>query len=233
MLDTLAAAESHVTFDILQWMDKESGIIFKSHTKSIKYKANKIIFMQGDPGNEMFRIINGWVKFVSNSPDGREFILMHYEPGDCFGGAGLIDGGARPQSAEALTDVELEVLDRSSYMRLREQCSAFDGALLKLLARELTFVSTRYAHASLCPLSARVASRIINVAPLFTPRHSDTENMTIPLSQSELASMTCSTRQSVNKILSIFQSENILRVEYSNITILDINRLREHAMRLY
>lgn len=229
MPDTPPTTQNQAVFDIFQWMDDGSRSIYKSHARLRKFKAGQIIYMKGDSANELFRISKGWVRVFSNRSDGREIILLLYEPGDCFGGASLIDGVVRPQTAEALTDVELEVLDRNSLLSVRSQCRSFDDALLKLLAREIGFIGTRYAHASLSPLSVRIANRILSAAPLFCSKNADSGHLTFPLSQSELASMVGASRQSVNKVLRHFQAEKLLRIEYGNLLVLDLEGLRERA----
>lgn len=220
------------TFDLIQWMDADTFTAFSSVTRARKYRAGQIIYLEGDSGSEMFRLVKGWVRIFSNRSDGREIILMLYEPNDFFGGASLVDSDGRPHTAVALTDVEVQVLSCSSYRCLREQCRDFDSALLRLLAREIRFISTRYAHSSLSSLAARVANRILNAAPLFESKFSERTYLTFPLSQSELASMVGASRQSVNKVLQCFQSENLLRIEYGKLRILDLDGIRLRVNQL-
>lgn len=179
----------------------------------------------------MFRLLSGSVRMAVNRTDGREIVYTLFKPGDCFGDSSLVDGESRPQTAEALTEVELQVLERAGFKRLREQFRNFDDALLKLLSRQMRYISTYYADANLNPLAVRIADRIANTAQSFGSPRSEELRLAVPLSQSELAAMVGASRQSVNKVLQQFQSEKLLSIKYGNLLIHDLEGIQERASR--
>jgi len=128
------------TFDLLQWMDEPVRRAFASLAKRRRYAAGQVIYLHSEPGNEMFRLVSGSVCMSVMHGDGRKVIFLLFEPGDCFGESSLIDGAPRPQTAEALTSVEVDVLDLNSFNFLRTQYRSFNEALLRLLARQMRFV---------------------------------------------------------------------------------------------
>lgn len=217
------------TFDLLQWMEPEVRAAFGSVVRRRRYAAGRTIYWQGDPGTEMFRIISGSVRMVVTRADGREIAYGLCEPGDCFGDSSLVDGDPRPQSVEAVTDVELDVLEAADFRRLRERFRNFDDALLRLLARQMRVVSMHYADANLNPLAVRVAGRLHEAACSFGSQADDGLRLTVPLAQSGLALMVGASRQAVNKVLRKFQSEGLLRIEYGTVLILDPEGVRQRA----
>ena len=224
--------ESYSTYDILQWMDADTRRAYGAAVRVRKYKPGQVIYLQGDSGTEMFRLVSGSVRMVVNRADGREIVYILFQPGDCFGDSSLVDGDTRPQTAEALTEVSLEVLDQSSFRRLRELSRSFDDALLRLLSRQMRYISMHFADANLSPLPVRIAGRVLSAAQSFGSQQADGLRLTVPLSQSELAAMVGASRQSVNKVLQAFQTEGLLRVEYGNLLILDLEGLQTHARRM-
>lgn len=217
-------------FDLLQWSDADTAAAFARAAKRRSFGAGQVIYAQGEDGSEMFRIVSGLVRLSVGRSDAREVVFLFFEPGDCFGVSSLIDGGPRPQTAEADTGVALEVLDLTAFRRLREKHRSFDDALLRLLAIQMRTISGRYADTSLNGLRARIATRIIETA---RPR-SDAGGQiqfTLRLSQTELAAMVGASRQSVNKELQRLQTEGLVGLEYGNVVVHDAPALKRLAER--
>lgn len=217
------------TFDLLQWLDEDSRRAFLSSARRRRYAAGQLIYTQGEPGNEMYRLLSGSVRVSVTRSDGRKVVFMLLEPGDAFGESSLVDDEQRPQSAEALTDVEVEALDLQSFNHLRAQYRSFDNALLKLLARQMRAVSTIYADTNLNDLSERVATRILTTARSFGTEADGGVRLSLRISQAEIALMVGASRQSVNKVLQRFQSDGLLTIEYGNILIRDLPGLQRMA----
>jgi len=213
-------------FDLLQWMDGPARDAFVQCLRPQRYAAGQTIYLQGDVGREMYRIASGSVRLSVSRSDGREVIFLLFEPGDCFGESSLVDDGPRPQTAQAMTDVELQVLDTPAYRRLREGFRAFDDALLHLLARQMRFVSSRYTDLSFNDLRARIAARILEAAQSIGDAGKGGLWLTVPLPQSEIASMVGASRQSVNRALQRLQAEELIATEYHGILIKDVDGLR-------
>lgn len=219
----------HSTFDLLQWMDPDVAHAFQAALCRRRYAAGQLIYLQGDPGNEMFRLISGSVRMSVNRKDGREIIYILFEPGDCFGASSLVDGGPRPQTAEAQTDIEVDVIDLPSFNRLRQAYRGFDDALLKLLAKQMRVVSTHFEDASLDDVASRVARRILHATRAFGTDADGGTRLSLRLSQTDIAHMVGASRQSVNKALQRFQSEGLLTIEYGNILVRDLEGIRRAA----
>ena len=62
-----------------------------------------VIFEKGDPGSEMFAILQGRVKISSFSADGKEVIFTILESGDFFGETSLLDDLPRSATCTAVS----------------------------------------------------------------------------------------------------------------------------------
>lgn len=219
----------HSPFDMLQWMDAEVSQAFQSVAFRRHYTAGQVIYLQGDCGQEMFRLVSGSVRMSVSRCDGRQIIFALFEPGDCFGNSSMVDGGRRPQTTEAQTDVALDVIDMPSFKRLRDRYRGFDDALIQLLACQMRGLSMHFAEASLDGLELRVARRILEATRSFgTGAHNGTR-LSLRLPQEDIAHMVGASRQSVNKVLKHLQDEGLLTVEYGNILVHDPEGIRRAA----
>jgi len=86
--------------------------IFKKYGRI--YDEGKVIFREGEPGNEMFIIIEGKVK-ITKSAGNLEKTLMILGNGDFFGEMALVDDKPRSASAIALTTCKLIALDKNTF----------------------------------------------------------------------------------------------------------------------
>ena len=185
--------------------------------------AGSTIYCQGDVAREFYRIVSGSVRLSFIDDDGREVVFVHYERHDCFGYSSLIDGKGLPHTAEAFTDVELQVIKRGVFDRLRGT-PAFDDALLRLLCGYVRVLSNDVAEANLDELSNRLALRLLEAA-----RPNEAGLPTVRMSQSELGLMVGATRQWVNKLLRQFQDDGLVQLAYGAVLLRDTGALRKRA----
>ncbi len=75
---------------------------------------NEVIYHEGEESNEMYFVRKGKVKIVASSW-GSQTILTVVEEGGFFGETALIDDTPRINSAVALEETELLVIDRESF----------------------------------------------------------------------------------------------------------------------
>jgi CRP-like cAMP-binding protein len=212
-------------------MEPGTRVAFESAIRRRRYSAEQVIYLQGDVGQEMYRLASGSVRLSVARSDGRQVAFLHFGAGDCFGEASLIDGEPRLQTAEAVTDLELEVLDAAALHRLRSHHRSFDHSLLRLLSRQMRFAAELYTDLALIDLTGRIARRILEAARPVDADGGAGGPLQLPLSQTEIASMVGASRQTVNRTLQQMQNEGVITTEYNKITAVDIARLHELASR--
>jgi len=190
-----------------------------------RYSAAGTIFLQGDSGDEMFRIMSGTVRLSVLRTNGRQVAYALLQPGACFGVSSLIDSRCRTHTAMAETDVKLQVLSRHAFNALRAADRAFDEALLRLLASGMGLLDDYLADATSDSLFSRLASQLLEAA-----LPGEVNGLTVHLSQAELGLRIGASRQTVNKILGQFEAEGAISLGYRAITIRDRKVLRNRMM---
>ena len=73
-----------------------------SMTVSRKLAKNETLFVKGDPGDSFFGVMEGKIKIVTTSPNGKEITLNIIEEGQFFGEIALLDGMDRTADAMAM-----------------------------------------------------------------------------------------------------------------------------------
>jgi len=78
-----------------------------------KYKKGQIIFFEGDPGEAVYFVKEGKIKIYKSDPEGREYILHIFGPGNIFAETVLLGGDPYPANAEAVEDSVVGVIKNS------------------------------------------------------------------------------------------------------------------------
>ena len=222
-------SRTRAPYDLFQWLSEAARSAFVRNARSRQYAPGTTIYFEGEAGNELFRIVSGTVRLYVARPSGQEVIYALFEPGDCFGDSSCIDGEPRSQTAEAVGAVEVQVLDRAAFDRMRQLYREFEDALLRLITRQVRLLSVFNADSHLSNLSARVASRIVTVAQSFGVANEAGIRLSLRLPQSELALMVGASRQTVNRVLRQFQDEGLILIEYGTLVVLALERLKIKA----
>jgi len=215
-------------FDLLDHMDSSAREAWRLAVQTRHLGAGQILYAQGEAGSSLFRVVSGQIRLFVARPDGRELYYVLLGPGDCFGESNVVDGRGRPQTAEARSEVMLEVLGGDACERLCREHPSFSRALMRLLACHMRVVIDLLADASLNDLPERVARRILAAVPV-ADLASRQGTLPVNLSQSDLAKMVGASRQSVNKVLQQFQEEALITTEYGRLTVHALDRLRQRA----
>lgn len=222
-------ARTAATFDFTQWLTPEARGAVAACARTRTLPARALIYSQGEPGGEMFRIRRGLVRLSVMQRDGRELLYQLFEPGDCFGTSSVVDGEPRPQTAEAFEDVELEVYDREALDRLRRMHPSLNDAMLRLLSRHMRLLSDYFAGFAFDELSCRLAQRIVEAVETFGVPVAGGHGFSRAITQTELAQMAGGTRQSVNRVLRDFRQAALVETRAGRLVILDLPELRRVA----
>ena len=83
-----------------------------------KCAANEIIFQEGAQAQFYYQLVSGSVRWVNINDDGKEFLQVMIEPGECFGELPLFDGEPFAATAIADTDSMIIRLHQSTFHQL-------------------------------------------------------------------------------------------------------------------
>ncbi|HVR90571.1 MAG TPA: Crp/Fnr family transcriptional regulator [Novosphingobium sp.] len=212
-------------FDLYRWLPDQARAAFSAVVQRRNYSAGRLIYLQADEGHEMFRLIEGEVRLSVMRGNGRELIYLLFKPGDCFGPSSLIDGGRRPHTTEAQTDVTVDTLSRENFQRLRQDHPEFNEALLRLFCAHMRVLSRYVADAALDELPTRLAGRLLAAACM------DASGVrTVRLRQAELGRMIGASRQTINRLLQKFRDDGLVELSYSTVEIIDEGGLKRVAL---
>lgn len=232
MVDVRSAAQSLASIPLFGGLDEAALESVGRALRTRRFRRGEVVFHVGDPGDALFIVASGGVKITIPSEAGDEAILATLRQGDFFGELALLDGAPRSATATALESTETLVLPRERFRELIDTEAAIRDALFAGLAKELRRLTIHVEELHFLDIAGRLAAQLSRLAAEQGTRLGDGETrLPRPLTQSDLAAMVGSTRQSVNKLLGMFVEDGLIRLDRDAIVVVDLDRLVRASRR--
>jgi len=205
-----------------------AAALMKLLTEQVVRKG-EVLFHEGQPGDQLFLIIEGKVKLGHASADGRESLMAVLGPGEMFGELSLFDPGPRAASATALTEARVVRLDNAQLMPWLAGRPEVAASLLQALARRLRRTNEAMADLVFSDVPGRVAKALMELGEKFGTMVSGGLLVTHDMTQEEIAQLVGASRETVNKALADFAQRGWISLESRQVLILDVERLGNRA----
>lgn len=192
-----------------------------THARVMRARAGETILLRGSPGSGMMAILSGEVKISVTGVDGRQVMLTRITEGDIFGEIALLDGDERTADAVAVVDSELLTLDRRDFLPYLERHPRISIKLLVALCSKLRRTTEQVEDLALLDLAARLAKRLLILAGIDAAAPSHAVAIAHAPTQGELAAMMGTSRESINRQLSTWQRNGILKLGPGSMVIED------------
>jgi CRP/FNR family cyclic AMP-dependent transcriptional regulator len=194
------------------------------------YGSGQLIFGRGDPGEEMYLVVEGRVRLSVLSAEGRVLSFSHAGRGDIFGEIAALDGLGRTADATALTRVTTMMLARASLRRLMETRPQLAQAAVAFACRRLRATSDQIEAIALHSTQVRLARFLLAAIALKGPSEPGSQLVTfnVGMSQTELGLLLGASRSKVNEALAALEERGAVRRAAGHVEC-DVAALRDVA----
>ena len=180
--------------------------------RAVAFGQGKSIFSRGDPGEEVFLVVDGCVRLSVLSMDGRTLSFKHANPGEIFGEIAVLDGGTRSADAIALTRVEVMTLPQGRLNTLIEENPRVARAAIAFLCQRLRETSEQFEAVALHPIEVRLARFLLSRCKQREKQGATpATTFELGMSQTELALLLGASRQKANAALALLEQEAALK----------------------
>ncbi len=193
--------------------------IFLQYGTLKSYPANKMIVVKGHVADKIAFIKSGQVRAVVINPDGDEITLFYLGKGNIFGSDSLVPNPVVVVSVETITPCELYMLPAKQFLEIWQAHNYPIQELLAHYLKRVSLLSDYICCSHFANAKQRVAYFLHSSAKIY--------GRTISLTNEQIAAVTGVNRISVNRILNSFAQEEIVRLEYKKISILNEMKLIE------
>ena len=158
----------------------------------------------------MYMIESGSVRVVSIGHTGQELTLNVLGPGDIFGELSILDGEHRSATAITLAPTVVWLLSQADLSRFMNEYSPVNQAMIQLLVDRVRLTARSLEAMTFQDVLGRLAFELLSLADRSGKPCEQGIEITIPLTQVDLATMVGATRESVNKSVSILRTRGLI-----------------------
>lgn len=215
-------------FRLLEGVPEADRRRFLAIARRRRFARGEVVFHRDDPADSMHLVVKGRFAVLMMTPLGQTATLAVRGAGDSFGEAALLAARAkRIATVRALEASETFAVDESAFAELRNAFPAVDRILFAFLSAELRRTNGLLLEALYLPVDRRLRRRLLELTRIYGS--DEDAEVTIPLTQEELAEMAGTSRATANQILREEQDRGAVRLERGKIVALDRVGLAKRA----
>jgi CRP-like cAMP-binding protein len=189
----------------------------------------ELLFNVGDAADAFYVVFDGRMRIWTVSAMGVEVTLNVLTTGAVFGEIGMLDGSVRTAGASAMTPVQLVAITRRSFFEALDHDPRLARNVIALLCKRLRWTSARMEDAALRQAPERLARLLGHLARDHGKKAPSGIEITVKLTQGELAQWTAMSRESLNKLLNRWIDNGMVAQDKGVLTVRKLDRLDEIA----
>jgi len=183
-------------------------------------KKGEFLFRQGDAFNSVFAVRAGALKTFSLSDSGDEQITGFHLPSELVGLSGM-DSELYPVSAVALETTSVCEIPFERLDELAVQLPQLRRQLMRIMSREIRDDQQMMLLLSKKTADERIATFLVNLSARFRARGFSANQFRLAMSRNEIGNYLGLAVETVSRVFTRFQQNNLLEAEGKEVHILD------------
>lgn len=217
--------KSHIaSIPYFEGITQDQLAYISQHSALRTYATGEMIFLEGDPADGLWIVEQGRVKIYKLNPAGGEHILHLRGPGHTFNDIAMLDGGANPASAAALSaEVRVWLVPSAVVTHVLRQNSQVALNVIRLMALRVRSLVSQIEDLALYSVIVRLAR--------FLRKQADDPRLSGPgVTRTAIAAHLNTTPQTISVALRELEAAGAIEFNRHRITIIDDERLQSIAM---
>ncbi len=215
---------NHKLFSVLNNEQIEELCIIMKYKKALR---NEIIYLSDESDKRIYFLKKGKVKIVEVGMNGNEIIKEILHPGDLFGEISLDHDMGNPEYAQAISpEVFICSFTLNNFENVLETYPSIALRFTKLVGFRLKRLNNSYSNL----VFKDVKSRLLEFIKDWARREGTQSGLAVSiknyLTHQDMASLICSTRQTVTQLMNELVEEGKITYSRKEIVIKDIQMLQ-------
>lgn len=192
----------------------------------VRIPKNEPLYVLGDPAHEIYGLRSGALKTQLQDASGQVQITGFVLPGEIIGMDGMVDN-THTSHAIALEDSEVCVISVDEMDRISSHIPVVQQQFRRLMSMEINRSHQMVMTLGTLRSEQRVAAFLLNISQRLAALGYSSYDFILRMSREEIGNYLGLTLETVSRLLSRFARENLIRIKQREVTILDMDALRE------
>ncbi len=127
--------------------------------------AGAVLFLQGDPADRFYAILNGWVKLWRETVAGGETVVGIFTQGESFAEAAIFDSARYPVNAEIVASARLLSIPARPFIGAIERDPGLAVHMLACMSRHMRGLVAQLEQVQARSAAQRVAAFLLRLGP--------------------------------------------------------------------
>ncbi|MGH3253348.1 MAG: Crp/Fnr family transcriptional regulator, partial [Trebonia sp.] len=214
-------------------LSHEERRVLASLGREREYRPGAALCVEGDPVTHVFVLLDGWVKVMAVTADGRESVLALRGAGDVIGETAGETTGVRNATIRALVTARALIVGYDRFSSFLDTHPGGSRAYRRVIVHRWRDAEAMLRARAVTNGAQRLAGLLLGLAGglgggLGGQPESVIE-IALPLSQDELASLAGTSRATVARALNAWRERGLIRTGQRRLTLTDVPGLRRAA----
>ncbi|MGC9080352.1 Crp/Fnr family transcriptional regulator [Sulfurihydrogenibium sp.] len=193
-----------------------------------EYKKGEYVFYEGDKEPGIHFVIDGIVKLIKETSDGKTVILRLVTKGESFGWLVMKDSTpTSTYSAQTLVDSKILYISNQDFLKLLLMYPALAVKITCDSTKKTLEAYDRLKSLAVEKVEGRIATLLVELVEKIGKKESDHIVINAPITRQDIAEMAGTTVETAIRVISKWKKEGILDTERGKIEIFDLDYLKE------
>lgn len=183
----------------------------KKSGKEVALEKGKTLFLEGEPGQSFFLLLEGSIKLFRTTEEGREIIVKILTGGEIFGEVVLFVNDNYPVSSIALESSCLFSISTTAFHKLMEE-ESFRNEFISVIMTKQRYLSNRIHYLSAYDVEERFFKYLLE-------NYGRQQVYSINLSKKDLASAIGTIPETFSRLISRLKKRGIIRWEKKELVL--------------
>jgi len=129
------------------------------------FPRNTSLFIQGDPAERFYVVLDGWVKLYRSTAQGDETVLGVFAAGESFAEAAIFDHADYPVGAMIVEESRLLVVPAAPFIRQLREHGDYALKMMATMSRHMRRLVQQVERLTLKSSTERVAEFLVRLCP--------------------------------------------------------------------
>jgi CheY-like chemotaxis protein/CRP-like cAMP-binding protein len=202
---------------------KDLESLLKNEKRITSISKKHTIYSQGSYPNFLYFVSKGKIKTFKADKMGNEFITALHKEGDFFGYTDLLENSEYAESAVALEDSEICLIQKDDFYALIYNNRDVANKFIKMLSDNVSEKEERLLKLAYGSVRKRVAEALVMLQKKYQTEGN--KEFTMAISRDDLSDIVGASKETVIRTLTDFKDEGLIQISGSKITIVKLDKL--------
>lgn len=194
--------------------------------RTVRYEKGSAVFEQGGAADRFFVLLHGHLRVEKVTPQGHQTVMRYVSAGELFGVARALNLSHYPATAVAAVDSIALAWPSAAWSRLIAKYPSLATNALQTVGSRLQDTQARVIEISNEQVEQRVAHALLRLAKQAGRKVESGVEIDFPMTRQDIAEMTGTTLHTVSRILSAWESQDLVAGGRQRIVLRDPHRLQ-------